>query len=247
MVGFNDHAGILITVASLIVLGGLGFLVYADLIDNRGRKLSIQTKVVVVTTVFLIIAGTLGFFLTGEMDLVNSLFQSVTARTAGFESVPQAEQSTYTLFLTVILMFIGASPGSTGGGIKTTTFFVLVLTFISVIRQSSPVAFKRRLSSESIFKAFAVFMISIMIVCASSLVIMGLEEDKDPLFIIFEVVSAYATVGLSCALTPTLRIASRALLILLMFIGRVGPLTIAGLVAHKKERLNYLEENINIG
>ena len=90
-------------------------------------------------------------------------------------------------------------------------------------------------------------MISIMIVCASSLVIMGLEEDKNPLFIIFEVVSAYATVGLSCALTPTLRIASRALLILLMFIGRVGPLTIAGLVAHKKERLNYLEENINIG
>ena len=212
MVGFNDHAGILITVASLIVLGGLGFLVYADLLDNRGRKLSIQTKVVVVTTVFLIIAGTLGFFLTGEMDLVNSFFQSVTARTAGFESVPQAEH-----------------------------------TFISVIRQSSPVAFKRRLSSESIFKAFAVFMISIMIVCASSLVIMGLEEDKDPLFIIFEVVSAYATVGLSCALTPTLGIASRALLILLMFIGRVGPLTIAGLVAHKKERLNYLEENINIG
>ena len=247
MVGFNDHAGILITVASLIVLGGLGFLVYADLIDNRGRKLSIQTKVVVVTTVFLIIAGTLGFFLTGEMDLVNSFFQSVTARTAGFESVPQAEQSAYTLFLTVILMFIGASPGSTGGGIKTTTFFVLVLTFISVIRQSSPVAFKRRLSSDSIFKACAVFMISIMIVCASSLVMMGLEEDKNPLFIIFEVVSAYATVGLSCALTPTLRIASRALLILLMFIGRVGPLTIAGLVAHKKERLNYLEENINIG
>lgn len=247
MVAFNDNAGILVTVASLIVLGGLGFLVYADLLDNRVRKFSIQTKVVLVTTVFLIIAGTLGFFLTGEMDLVNSFFQSVTARTAGFESVPQAEQSTYTLFLTVILMFIGASPGSTGGGIKTTTFFVLVLTFISVIRQSSPVAFKRRISGESIFKAFAVFMISIMIVCAASLVIMALEEEKDPLFVIFEVVSAYATVGLSCALTPGLRIASRALLILLMFIGRVGPLTIAGLVAHKKERLNYLEENINIG
>ena len=247
MVAFNDNAGILVTVASLIVLGGLGFLVYADLLDNMVRKFSIQTKVVLVTTVFLIIAGTLGFFLTGEMDLVNSFFQSVTARTAGFESVPQAEQSTYTLFLTVILMFIGASPGSTGGGIKTTTFFVLVLTFISVIRQSSPVAFKRRISGESIFKAFAVFMISIMIVCAASLVIMALEEEKDPLFVIFEVVSAYATVGLSCALTPGLRIASRALLILLMFIGRVGPLTIAGLVAHKKERLNYLEENINIG
>ena len=231
----------------LIVFGGLGFLVYADLIDNRARKFSIQTKAVVITTLFLIVAGTLGFFLTGQMDLLNSFFQSVTARTAGFESVPQVEQSSYTLFLTVILMFIGASPGSTGGGIKTTTFFVIVLTFVSVIRRAHPVAFKRRVAAESVNKAFAVFMISIVIVCMCSLVLMGLEEDVDPLFLLYEVVSAYATVGLSCSLTPSLRVASRAILIVLMFVGRVGPLTIAGLVDRKRERVRYLEENMNIG
>lgn len=247
MIGFNDNAGVLVTVGMLIVFGGLGFLVYADLIDNRARKFSIQTKAVVITTLFLIVAGTLGFFLTGQMDLLNSFFQSVTARTAGFESVPQVEQSSYTLFLTVILMFIGASPGSTGGGIKTTTFFVIVLTFVSVIRRAHPVAFKRRVAAESVNKAFAVFMISIVIVCMCSLVLMGLEEDVNPLFLLYEVVSAYATVGLSCSLTPSLRVASRAILIVLMFVGRVGPLTIAGLVDRKRERVRYLEENMNIG
>ena len=241
------HAAFTAVSGMLIVFGGLGFLVYADLIDNRARKFSIQTKAVVITTLFLIVAGTLGFFLTGQMDLLNSFFQSVTARTAGFESVPQVEQSSYTLFLTVILMFIGASPGSTGGGIKTTTFFVIVLTFVSVIRRAHPVAFKRRVAAESVNKAFAVFMISIVIVCMCSLVLMGLEEDVDPLFLLYEVVSAYATVGLSCSLTPSLRVASRAILIVLMFVGRVGPLTIAGLVDRKRERVRYLEENMNIG
>ena len=218
-----------------------------SMIGFNDKKFSIQTKAVVITTLFLIVAGTLGFFLTGQMDLLNSFFQSVTARTAGFESVPQVEQSSYTLFLTVILMFIGASPGSTGGGIKTTTFFVIVLTFVSVIRRAHPVAFKRRVAAESVNKAFAVFMISIVIVCMCSLVLMGLEEDVDPLFLLYEVVSAYATVGLSCSLTPSLRVASRAILIVLMFVGRVGPLTIAGLVDRKRERVRYLEENMNIG
>ena len=247
LVTFNDNAGILVTVALLIILGGLGFLVYADLIDSRARKFSIQTKAVVLTTVLLIVFGTLGFWVTGDIDLANSFFQSVTARTAGFESVPQVEQGHYILFLTVILMFIGASPGSTGGGIKTTTFFVVVLTFASIIRRTNPVAFKRRISGESVNKAFAVFLISICIVCLSSLALMAIEEEVNPLFLIYEVVSAYATVGLSCALTPSLTLLSRGLLIVLMFVGRVGPLTIAGLVDRKRESVNYIEESMNIG
>ena len=247
LVTFNDNAGILVTVALLIILGGLGFLVYADLIDSRARKFSIQTKAVVLTTVFLIVFGTLGFWVTGDIDLANSFFQSVTARTAGFESVPQVEQGHYILFLTVILMFIGASPGSTGGGIKTTTFFVVVLTFASIIRRTNPVAFKRRISGESVNKAFAVFLISICIVCLSSLALMAIEEEVNPLFLIYEVVSAYATVGLSCALTPSLTLLSRGILIVLMFVGRVGPLTIAGLVDRKRESVNYIEESMNIG
>ena len=247
LVTFNDNEGILVTVALLIILGGLGFLVYADLIDSRARKFSIQTKAVVLTTVLLIVFGTLGFWVTGDIDLANSFFQSVTARTAGFESVPQVEQGHYILFLTVILMFIGASPGSTGGGIKTTTFFVVVLTFASIIRRTNPVAFKRRISGESVNKAFAVFLISICIVCLSSLALMAIEEEVNPLFLIYEVVSAYATVGLSCALTPSLTLLSRGILIVLMFVGRVGPLTIAGLVDRKRESVNYIEESMNIG
>lgn len=247
LVTFNDNAGILVTVALLIILGGLGFLVYADLIDSRARKFSIQTKAVVLTTVLLIVFGTLGFWVTGDIDLANSFFQSVTARTAGFESVPQVEQGHYILFLTVILMFIGASPGSTGGGIKTTTFFVVVLTFASIIRRTNPVAFKRRISGESVNKAFAVFLISICIVCLSSLALMAIEEEVNPLFLIYEVVSAYATVGLSCALTPSLTLLSRGILIVLMFVGRVGPLTIAGLVDRKRESVNYIEDSMNIG
>ena len=247
LVTFNDNAGILVTVALLIILGGLGFLVYADLIDSRARKFSIQTKAVVLTTVLLIVFGTLGFWVTGDIDLANSFFQSVTARTAGFESVPQVEQGHYILFLTVILMFIGASPGSTGGGIKTTTFFVVVLTFASIIRRTNPVAFKRRISGESVNKAFAVFLISICIVCLSSLALMAIEEEVNPLFLIYEVVSAYATVGLSCALTPSLTLLSRGIIIVLMFVGRVGPLTIAGLVDRKRESVNYIEESMNIG
>lgn len=247
LVTFNDNAGILVTVALLIILGGLGFLVYADLIDSRARKFSIQTKAVVLTTVLLIVFGTLGFWVTGDIDLANSFFQSVTARTAGFESVPQVEQGHYILFLTVILMFIGASPGSTGGGIKTTTFFVVVLTFASIIRRTNPVAFKRRISGESVNKAFAVFLISICIVCLSALALMAIEEEVNPLFLIYEVVSAYATVGLSCALTPSLTLLSRGILIVLMFVGRVGPLTIAGLVDRKRESVNYIEESMNIG
>ena len=247
LVTFNDNAGILVTVALLIILGGLGFLVYADLIDSRARKFSIQTKAVVLTTVLLIVFGTLGFWVTGDIDLANSFFQSVTARTAGFESVPQVEQGHYILFLTVILMFIGASPGSTGGGIKTTTFFVVVLTFASIIRRTNPVAFKRRISGDSVNKAFAVFLISICIVCLSSLALMAIEEEVNPLFLIYEVVSAYATVGLSCALTPSLTLLSRGILIVLMFVGRVGPLTIAGLVDRKRESVNYIEESMNIG
>ena len=144
-------------------------------------------------------------------------------------------------------MFIGASPGSTGGGIKTTTFFVVVLTFASIIRRTNPVAFKRRISGESVNKAFAVFLISICIVCLSSLALMAIEEEVNPLFLIYEVVSAYATVGLSCALTPSLTLLSRGILIVLMFVGRVGPLTIAGLVDRKRESVNYIEESMNIG
>ena len=249
---FSSHVGINLTVAFLIITGGIGFVVYLDIEENRKKsikKLSIQTKVVLITTTILIIVGTLLFYFSGDMSLLQSFFQSVTSRTAGFDTIPQVSLSGYSQFLTIVLMFIGASPGSTGGGIKTTTFFTLAVTFYAIIRQKSPTCFRRRIAETSVRKAQAVLMISLAIVLIFTLAILRIEEHTGvaPLAILFEVVSAFATVGLSASITPLLSVTSRILLIILMFVGRVGPLTVTSLLERKKENLNYVEETMNIG
>ena len=249
---FSSHVGINLTVALLIITGGIGFVVYLDIEENRKKKikkLSIQTKVVLITTATLIIVGTLLFYCSGDMSLLQSFFQSVTSRTAGFDTIPQVSLSGYSQFLTIVLMFIGASPGSTGGGIKTTTFFTLAVTFYAIIRQKSPTCFRRRIAETSVRKAQAVLMISLAIVLIFTLAILRIEEHTGvaPLAILFEVVSAFATVGLSASITPLLSVTSRILLIILMFVGRVGPLTVTSLLERKKENLNYVEETMNIG
>ena len=248
LVTFNDNAGILVTVALLIILGGLGFLVYADLIDSRARKFSIQTKAVVLTTVLLIVFGTLGFWVTGDIDLANSFFQSVTARTAGFESVPQVEQGHYILFLTVILMFIGASPGSTGGGVKTTSFFTAVKASFSLLLGRNPKAFKREISSDSIMKAFFVIIISVLLVALATLLLTITDPQFTSDKLLYEVVSAYATVGLTMGVTPSVSFAGKIILILMMFLGRVGFMTIISAFARKRsESARYIEEKVIIG
>lgn len=250
--GFAGHVGINLTISFLIISGGLGFVVYLDMAENmknHSRKLSIQTKVVLITTAVLLAAGTLLFYLSGDMTLLESFFQSVTSRTAGFDTIPQASLSAYSLMLTIVLMFIGASPGSTGGGIKTTTFFTLAVTFYSIIRQKEPICFNRRIAESSLRKAQAVLMISLVIVLVFTLAILRIEEKSGiaPLSLLFEVVSAFATVGLSASVTPLLSIPSKLLLIVLMFIGRVGPLTVTSLIERKRESLSYVEETMNIG
>lgn len=250
--GFSGHVGINLTIAFLIITGGLGFVVYLDMAENmksHARKLSIQTKVVLITTAVLLAVGTLLFYLSGDMTLLESFFQSVTSRTAGFDTVPQASLSAYSMLLTIVLMFIGASPGSTGGGIKTTTFFTLAVTFYSIIRQKSATCFRRRIAESSVRKAQAVLMISLVIVMIFSLAMLRIEESSGiaPLSILFEVVSAFATVGLSASVTPLLSVPSKLLLIILMFVGRVGPLTVTGLIERKRENLSYVEETMNIG
>lgn len=250
--GFSGHVGINLTIAFLIITGGIGFVVYLDMAENlksHARKLSIQTKVVLITTAVLLAVGTLLFYLSGDMTLLESFFQSVTSRTAGFDTVPQASLSAYSMMLTIVLMFIGASPGSTGGGIKTTTFFTLAVTFYSIIRQKSATCFRRRIADSSVRKAQAVLMISLVIVMIFTLAMLRIEESTGiaPLAILFEVVSAFATVGLSASVTPLLSVPSKLLLIILMFVGRVGPLTVTGLIERKRENLSYVEETMNIG
>ena len=224
----------------LIVLGGLGFFVWRDLAEKglRIRKYSLQTKLVLSVTLFLIFVPAVGFFLLetkkggsmAEMSLpqqiVSSLFQSVTARTAGFSSVDQSKLSDAAIFLMLPLMFIGGSSGSTAGGLKTTTFAVLLLSALSFVRQKEEMeCFGRRVDGSVLKRAVALLMI--LLLCASLGMLVLMTADGVPLRdAAFEAVSAVATVGLSTGITAGLSTLSKLVLAALMFIGRVGCLTL---------------------
>ncbi|OXM13049.1 TrkH family potassium uptake protein [Paenibacillus herberti] len=251
----------LVTVA-LIILGGLGFIVLSDLMDfRRKRRLTLHSKVVLLTSGGLIVIGTIVIFLfefsnaktMGPLDfggkLLASLFQSVSTRTAGPNSIDIGAMTQASLFFMIILMFIGASPGSTGGGIKTTTFMTLVAAMWAMLRgKEDIVLFRSRLAKERIMKALTITMLSIAIVLASTMILCTLE-DRDFLRILFETVSAFGTVGLSTGITPGLQDVSKVVLSLVMFAGRLGPLTMAFALRPKqsKEVYKHPEGKIIIG
>lgn len=246
----------------LIILGGIGFVVLSDLMDYRKtRKLCLHTKVALSATGFLIGIGALIIFIfeftnsrtLGTLDwsgkILASLFQSVTPRTAGANTLDIAELRQATQFFIIILMFIGASPGSTGGGIKTTTFTTLVGAMIAMIRgKEDIVLFRYRLGKERILKAVTITMIALALVIIVTM-ILSTTEDHSFLMILFEVTSAFGTVGLSMGLTPDLSDLGKILISLTMFIGRLGPLTLAYALGPKaeKELYRYPEGKITIG
>ena len=234
---------VLLTFVGLIVLGGLGFAVLADVLDKgrRPRRFALHTKIVLVTTVFLLVSGTL-FFMLAEWNnpmtlgagrglgdkLLNAFFQSVTTRTAGFYSVSQSGLTDASKMVTTLLMFIGASPASTGGGVKTSTLFVLLAIIRSVLAGRDEVnAFGKRLPLVLIRTALSIFLLYLALLFGGS-VLMGLLEQPrgfSMIDLVFEEVSALGTVGLTAANTPTLTRPSQIWLIVLMYFGRVGPLT----------------------
>ncbi|ACL69921.1 TrkH family potassium uptake protein [Halothermothrix orenii] len=249
-------------VMGLIVLGGLGFAVLAELYQIRNfKKMSLQSKIVLTITLILIIAGflsvlgleynnpgTMGNLNTGD-KILSSLFLSITPRTAGFNTVPTGNLKSSTLFLLIVLMFIGASPGSTGGGIKTTTFGVLLITVWSLITGKRDIEiYKRRLDDEIIFKALAITMLSLGLVVAVTM-ILTVTEKMDFLRVFFESVSAFGTVGLSTGITSGLSTFGRILITITMFSGRVGPLTLAIAFAERKHNgvYHYPKEKIMVG
>ncbi|SHE32606.1 trk system potassium uptake protein TrkH [Desulforamulus putei DSM 12395] len=250
------------TVISLdIILGGIGFTVLADLLHYRKRKkVSLHTKLTLLMTALLLLLGMMVIFVL-EFDntlaplsvsgkLWASWFQSVTPRTAGFNTLDVTALRPATLLFIIILMFIGASPGSTGGGIKTTTFGILSLAVISLARgKEDAEIFKRRIPKEQIYKGLGVIFLAQCWVVFATLILDAVER-ADFLKIMFEVVSALATVGLSAGLTPTLSDTGRLIIILTMFFGRLGPLTIAYALAtrqQRKQQFRYPEERIIIG
>lgn len=251
-----------LTITSLVILGGLGFSVYLD-IKNRKKfkRLQLHSKLVIMISIILLTVGTIGIFVLeynnpatlknltlGQKGLA-SYFQSVIARTAGFNSVNLNGLYESTAFFMIILMFIGGSPGSTGGGIKTTTFGVLVLTTLSVIKGDKDVEiFKKTIPTDIIHRALAIASISLLVIIIVSLILTVTEQARF-IDVLFESTSAFATVGVSRGLSSNLSNIGKIIISLTMYIGRVGPLTMGLAFASKRNNKNYRysEGNILVG
>jgi trk system potassium uptake protein TrkH len=266
-----------ITIIILIVTGGIGFMVLHEVVRAANKpqnmrhswnKMSLHSKMVILVTFVLLLGGT-AFFLFSEWSdtlkglpfsekLLASLFQSVTPRTAGFNTLDYSSMSNLTLLGTIILMFIGASPGSTGGGIKTSSLGVLLALSRARITGSGHVhAFKRSISSGAINRAFAIFVLSVVIIMIGTAGLLITEVGDTPfkasrglfLEMLFETSSAFGTVGLSMGVTPGLSLWGKFLLVLIMYTGRLGPLVIAMAIrpAPSKAKFLYAEERVMIG
>ena len=242
---YNDPV-INITIMALIIIGGLGFLVWHDIIVYRFhlRRYKLHSKIVLFTTAILIFGGAVLFFIVeynassagfglGERTMA-AFFNSVTSRTAGFNTVDLASMSDCGKLLMIILMFIGGSPGSTAGGIKTTTMAVMLLCAFSHMRQTrGPEIFGRRLEDDALHKASAVFFTNLSLSLAAAFIICAIDA-LPPLDVLFECFSAGATVGVTVGITRSLSLVSKYILIFLMFCGRVGSLSFASALAAKK-------------
>lgn len=252
------------TTAYLIIIGGIGFTVIDSILfatRKKVKRFDLTSKVAILVSMILVILGTVLFLILeynnrgtiGEMSFLKkilaSFFQSVTTRTAGFNSVPFGNLTEGSVFLFCILMFIGASPGSTGGGIKTTTFGVIIFYVISVVKKrESVVIFNRRIGWEVLNRAIVVLVLSLLYVGIITLVIVSIE-DFTLEQTIFEVISAFATTGLSLGITADLGTISRILIICTMFLGRLGPMTFALALggSNKVEKIQFPKENILVG
>ncbi len=261
--GLTPYVGdplVSLVVASLIILGGIGFVVITDWYHRRKFSyLTLHSKVVVSITAGLLIMGTIIVFifehnhtmlnLSLNSKILAAFFQAATCRTAGFSTLDISQLSTAALFLMIILMFIGASPGGTGGGIKTTTFGTLLLGVWAIITGNQDInVFGKRIPQEQVLKSLAVVALSIVLITVV-VMLLSITEEADFLTLLFETVSAFATVGLSLNFSPSLSVYGRCFIIVTMFFGRVGPLTIAVALWERQKKLKYRypEEKIIIG
>ncbi|MFW5807638.1 MAG: TrkH family potassium uptake protein, partial [Spirochaetota bacterium] len=248
----------MITVISAsIILGGLGFLVLSDIIRFRKYHLvkaftmySLHTKVVLVTSILLLLAGTLFFYVSEQENIIRgmslskqlcvSFFHSVSCRTAGFNSIPLTQLSDNTLFFMILLMVIGGSPGSIAGGIKTTTAWVICAIIIGRIRRQDQLVFwKRAISSGTVERSTTLLILALFFISAMTLVLSSfnnLPGDTPFIDILFETASAFGTVGLSTGVTGTLSSGGKIAVVATMFVGRLGPLTFLTLVSSGRKK-----------
>lgn len=268
--GFRGDPLVLMTISSLIILGGLGFTVIADVSDHRRgpRRLSLHSKIVLVMNGLLLLTG-FAFFAAMEWNnmgtlarpeagggekLLNAWFQSVTTRTAGFFSLDQAAMSDASKLVSTVLMFIGASPASTGGGVKTSTFFVVLLILASIVAgREDTNAFSRRLSSAIGRTAQSILFIHLSLIVLGGIFLAVIERGAgiNLIDLLFEEASALGTVGLSAAGTAGFRLPSKLMFILFMYFGRVGPMTMMLSFSRTKpsggDAIRYPQEEIIVG
>lgn len=260
--GFVSDIPINLIIMSLIFLGGIGYPVLSEIMSlRRSRGLSLHSRIVLTTSLLLIVIGAILFFMLEfenpytlkekpiSTKIIASLFQSVTPRTAGFNTIPINKLTQATLLILSILMFIGASPGGTGGGIKTTTLAVVIAAAISAMRGRSQISLRKRKLPESVVYRALTLTLTAMVFIVSSIVGILIIEKCSLTEALFEVVSAFGTVGLSTGITPFLSTSSKVILILCMFIGRVGITTLSGAIAIRiaADKIVYPEETTTIG
>lgn len=247
---YRDDVLFNITTMLLIIAGGIGFLVIRDIGKHKFKvkKYSMHTKVVLSVSATLIVVGTLFLKLTDDISWLEALFTSVSTRTAGFATHPIGRFSEAGLMVMIAFMIVGASPGSTGGGIKTTTLFVLFKGIVASATNKAEKAFRYAIPRDAFKKAAVIFSMAMALICTSTLVILILQPELALSDVLFEMTSAYATVGLSTGITSSLSTASKLVTAVMMYIGRLGPLTIASLWHFSRgERVRFPDGNIAIG
>ncbi|MDU1507061.1 MAG: TrkH family potassium uptake protein [Clostridium butyricum] len=263
LTSFSGNYLVIIVISLLIIIGGIGFTVLIEILNYKKlKKLSVHSKIVICITATLIFGGAAFIFLVeykntatlGNLNLgekiLNSMFSSITPRTAGFNSISTGDMTMSGKLMTIILMFIGGSPGSTAGGLKTATFGVLVLTVISVLRgRNDTEAFGRRFSKETVYKAFTVFALGMAIVLVVTTILSIAEPNQQFIDLLYEASSAFGTAGLTTGVTQEIGTLSKIVLMFTMYCGRVGPITVflALIKRNNKSGIKYPEGKILIG
>lgn len=255
---------ITLTISALIILGGLGFVVILELLQKKeNKKFSLHGKIVLSMTAILLVFSYLLFLILefnnpdtiGNFSFVDkslaSFFQAVTPRTAGFNTIPTDKLTTASLFLTIILMFIGGASGGTAGGVKVTTVGVIFFLMYSVINGKKDVeVYKRRIPRSVIDKAMTILVLAFILVVIVTMILSVSEAGHSFIELFFETVSAFGTVGMSMGITPTLTVMGKLIITILMFLGRVGPLTMfiaLSSLAHHDTNYRYPEEKLIVG
>jgi trk system potassium uptake protein TrkH len=247
---FTDDVSMNILTMMLVFLGGIGFLTMNEIVEKKWhiKSMSLHTLVAVSTGLMLLAGGAVFLKGTESFSWLTAFFYSMSARTAGFATVPLDQFSGAGLMVMLFLMFIGASPGSTGGGIKTTTFFVLVMGIRRAATNQQEEMFHYSVPAGAFRKASVVCLMAMMVIFTSTFILLCLEPHLDFMDALFEMTSAFATVGLSTGVTGTLSTAGKLLSIAVMYIGRLGPLTVATLWYFKDDdRARFPEGYLSIG